>query len=68
MATQIPEMAEALAHRVAVLHRGSVIACDTNANLRTQTKCEGDLGEVLALMIHPETFERIDRYFERSSA
>jgi len=68
MATQIPEMAEALAHRVAVLRRGSVIAYDTIAGLRAQTKCEGDLGEVLAQMIHPETLERIDRYFERSSA
>lgn len=66
MATQIPEMAEALAHRVAVVRHGSIIAYDSIENLRTRAECDGSLGEVLERIIHPETVERIDRYFERS--
>ncbi len=64
MATQIPELAEKLAHRVAVLRAGELIACDTPAGLRELTQCDGTLDEVFERMIHPETLNHIDRYFE----
>jgi len=67
MATQIPELAQALAHRVAVLRNGTIVAYDSVNALREQTQCSGSLGDILERMIHPESLERIDRYFERRS-
>lgn len=67
MATQVPELAEKLAHRVAVIRAGELIAYDTPKGLRDLTQCDGTLGEVLERMIHPETMNHIDQYFGASS-
>ncbi len=64
LATQIPELAEKLAHRVAVLRAGELIAYGTPEGLRSLTQCDGTLGEVLERLIHPETLNHIDRYFK----
>jgi len=63
MATQLPEIAEGLAHRIAVLRNGELIAFATVDGLRAATGCGGSLQDVLEQLIHPETLERIDRYF-----
>ncbi len=64
MATQVPELAEKLAHRVAVLRAGELMAYETPDGLRSATQCDGPLGEVLDRMIHKETLDHIDEYFE----
>lgn len=47
----VPELVEPLAHRVAVIQKGHIVACDTVGGLRRQTGCDGDLAEVLERLI-----------------
>lgn len=63
MATQVPELAEKLAHRVAVVRSGELIAYDTPDGLRQSAGRDGSLGDVLETLIHPESSTRIDQYF-----
>ncbi|MBI1367160.1 MAG: ATP-binding cassette domain-containing protein [Planctomycetes bacterium] len=63
MATQLPEIAEALASRVAVLRDGHLLAYDTIDRLR-QSPGE-TLANVLERLIHPQTLQNIDAYFRR---
>jgi len=67
MATQVPELAEKLADRVAVLRAGELIAVDSPEALRKLTGCDGTLGDVLEQLIHPETSRRIDQYFHKGA-
>lgn len=68
MASQIPEMVEHLAHRIAVLSGTRVIACDTLDGLRARTGCSGSLPEVFEKLVHPQTLELVENYFNRPSA
>lgn len=63
MATPVPEIVESLAHRIAILKKGDLIAYDTPEGLRKLTNCDGSLQEVLEHLIEPETFENIENYF-----
>ena len=65
MATQLPEMAEELAHKVAVLREGKIIAFDTLKGLQELTDCSGSLQEILEHLIHPQTLKNVEAYFER---
>ena len=51
MCVPVPELVENLAHRVAVIHEGRILACDTVEGLRETADCTGDLGEVLERLI-----------------
>ncbi len=64
MATPVPELVEQVAHRIAVLVDGELVACDTPVALRRKTRCDGPLQDVLGEMIHPDTAASVDRYFE----
>jgi ABC-2 type transport system ATP-binding protein len=68
MATPVPEIVEGLAHRVAVLREGELVAYDTPDGLRELTGCPGPLQEVLERLINPQTLENIERYFEERVA
>lgn len=68
MASQIPEMVEALAHQIAVLSGTGLIACDTMAGLRAKAGCAGALPEVFEKLVHPQTLEHIENYFSRPQA
>jgi len=59
-----PELIEDLADWFVVLRDGEVVAHDTLEGLRRETGQRGTLTEVLAPLISPETFEKIDYYFE----
>ncbi len=64
MATPVPELVESVAHRIAVIRNGEVVAYDTADGLRRMTGCSGSLQEVLERLIHPQTLENIEHYFE----
>ncbi len=66
MATQIPETVEHLADRVAVLSGTHVVAYDTMDGLRAKTGCSGSLPEVFERLVHPESLEHIEKYFNRA--
>lgn len=68
MASQIPEMVEPLADRIAILGGTHLIACDTMAGLRAKTGCPGALPEVFEKLVHPQTLEHIENYFNRPKA
>lgn len=64
MSTPIPELVEEMANRVVVLREGRIVALDTLEGLRQRTECRGPLSEVLGRLIHPQTMENLERYFE----
>jgi ABC-type multidrug transport system ATPase subunit len=68
MASQIPEMVELLAHRIAILSGTHLVAYDTLDGLRAQTGCSGSLPEVFEKIVHPQTTEHLERYFNRPKA
>jgi ABC-2 type transport system ATP-binding protein len=68
MASQIPEMVELMAHKIAVLSGTNIIAYDTMDGLRVKTGCPGSLPEVFEKLVNPETLEHIENYFNRPKA
>lgn len=68
MASQIGEMVEPLAHRIAILDGTRLKAYDTLEELRAKTGCPGSLSEVFERLVHPQTLEQIGRYFQRPDA
>ncbi len=68
MATPVPELVEELAHRIAVIRNGEIVAYDTPDGLRQFTGVKGDLQEVLEQLLDPHTQENIDHYFNDESA
>ncbi len=64
MAVPVPGLVEPIAHRIAIVAHGEILAFDTAEGLRRRTGCSGDLGEVLEKLIHPEVFNNIDEYLE----
>jgi ABC-type multidrug transport system ATPase subunit len=68
MASQIGEMVEPLAHRIAILEGTRIKAFDTLEGLRAKTGCSGSLPEVFEKLVHPQTLEQIESYFNRPQA
>jgi ABC-type multidrug transport system ATPase subunit len=63
MAVPVPELVEDLADRIAIIKDGQILACDSAANLKMQTKTN-TLSEALQQLVHPEGRKHIDSYFE----
>ena len=59
----VPELVEELADRIAIIHRGQIVAFDTLGQLRKQAGCEGPLAEVYQRLVHPESLDSIEAYF-----
>lgn len=64
MAVPVPELVEPIAHKIAIVAGGEIIAYDTAQGLRQKTGCSGNLSEVLEKLIHPEVFRNIEEYLE----
>lgn len=64
MTTPVPELVEELADRIAVIHDGRLIAYESVDGLRRKTQCPGPLAEALERLIHPETIDRVEQYFQ----
>jgi ABC-2 type transport system ATP-binding protein len=67
MASQVPELVEQMAHQVMVLSDTRVAAYDTLEGLRAKTGSKGSLPEVFAELVHPQTLEHIENYFNRAT-
>ncbi len=65
MASQIAEMVEPVARRIAIIESAQIKAYNTLEGLRTKTGGTGTFAEVVEKLIHPETLEQIERYFDR---
>jgi len=66
MASQVPEIVEELAGKIAILSGARIIAYDSMEGLRKQTGCDGALPEVLEKIVNPKTLEQTESYFKRS--
>lgn len=64
MAVPVPELVEPLAHQIAVIAEGHILACDSAEGLRQKTGCTGSLLEILEALIHPRSSDDIDRYLK----
>ena len=64
MTTPVPELVEELSHRVAIIAGGTLAAYGTIEGLRRQAGVEGPLADTLERLIHPETIDHIEQYFE----
>lgn len=65
MAVPVPELVEPLAHKIAIIADGEVIAYDTADGLRHQTKCSGSLSEVLEALINPQVVKNLENYLQK---
>lgn len=68
MTTPVPELVEELADRIAIIQDGELAALDTADGLRRLSGVSGSLAEVLQRMLHPNTVENIERYFQKPLA
>ena len=64
MAVPVPELVEPLAHKIAIIADGQLLAYDTADGLRQTTGCEGPLPEVLEKLVHPNVLNNIKEYIE----
>lgn len=67
MTTPVPELVDQLADRVAIIRQGELAAFDTPEGLRRLAASDGTFAEALQVLVFPETFENIRRYFGDSS-
>lgn len=67
VATPVPELVEDLAHRVAVLKEGQIVACDTAKNLCGLTHANS-LADAYERLVNPQTQANIDAYLQRRSS
>ncbi len=64
MAVPVPELVEPIAHKIAVVAEGKILAYDTADGLRRTTGCRGSLHEVLEMLIRPDVCNNIERYLK----
>jgi len=64
MAVPVPELVESLAHKIAIIAHGKILAYDTADGLKKIAGCTGGLSEVLERLIHPEVLENIQSYLK----
>jgi ABC-type multidrug transport system ATPase subunit len=68
LSTPVAELVEELAQRIVVLQDGQVAACDTADGLRRLTGCSGSLAEVFEKLVHPQSEDNLQKYFEERTA
>lgn len=66
MAVPVPELVEPIAHKIAIVANGEIVAYDSAQGLRRQTSCDGPLPEVLEKFLHPNIVEDLDNYIKRA--
>ncbi|NQZ67926.1 MAG: ABC transporter ATP-binding protein [Lentisphaeria bacterium] len=63
MAVPVPELVEPIADRVAIMHEGEIIACDSPANLCKENNCE-TLNDVLEHYLNPDMESILEGYLK----
>jgi ABC-type multidrug transport system ATPase subunit len=64
MATQLPEIADAVAHRIAFVKEGQLVAYQSPAEFKREMGANATLQDALAKLISPKTDEQVESYFE----
>jgi ABC-type multidrug transport system ATPase subunit len=64
LTTPVPELIEAFSERIVIIQDGRVAANDTVEGLKRAAGVEGGFDVVLQQLMHPETLENIESYFE----
>ncbi|CAA6692293.1 MULTISPECIES: ABC transporter ATP-binding protein [unclassified Lentimonas] len=67
IASQIPEIVEALSHRVVILENGRVRTIGTIKQLQAETNCTGNLELILEKLLNPETETMVANYFNHNT-
>lgn len=62
MCAPVPELVEPLAHRIAIIQDGAILACDSVEGLRRQADCTGDLAKVLERLVSGGGGDPVDAY------
>jgi ABC-2 type transport system ATP-binding protein len=65
MAVPVTELIEPLAHKIAIVADGQIVACDTPEGLQRTTGTKGDLTEIFAKLIQPKVLDRVEQYLTR---
>ena len=60
----VPELVEEVADRIVIVHHGEIVAFDTLDKLRKQANCDGSLADVYQKLVHPESLNSIEAYFD----
>ncbi len=61
MATPVPEIVEQVADRVAIIHEGKILTCDTPDGLRKAAGCDGSLGDVMEVLLRRQVSDSLGR-------
>ena len=64
MSAPVPELVEEVADRIVIVHHGEIVAFDTLEQLRSQADCAGSLADVYQKLVHPESLDNIEAYFQ----
>ncbi len=67
LTSPVPEIVEEIADRIVILRDGEVVAFDTMEGLRRQWGVTGSLASILERLMHPETTQKLQDYFEGMS-
>lgn len=62
IASQLPELVEAVADRLAIINDNRLAAIGTLDELREQAQCAGTLSEVFEKLTQPQSEDEVDRY------
>lgn len=68
MAVPVPSLVEGLAHRIAILDHGNILACEDMAGLRKRTGIDGDLGEIIASLLHADVVGAVEAYVKEGAS
>jgi ABC-type multidrug transport system ATPase subunit len=67
LTSPVPEIVEEIAHRIIILREGEIAAADTLDGLRRLTGVSGSLGAILEKLLYPETAQKVEDYFGRTT-
>jgi len=68
LTSPMPEVVEEIADRIVILRDGEVVAFDTLEGLRREFGVTGSLASILERLMHPETTQKLQDYFEGMSS
>jgi len=68
ISSQVPDLVEAVADRIAIIDDHKLAAIGTLDALREQAGCDGTLAAIFEKVTQPETIAEVERYFQTGGA